>query len=554
MNRRRFLETGVAAGAGALLPATSAGAVGDSHTQAPVARAPGVAPPAPSDLDEVTVDELQRRFAAGSLTATSLAERYLARIEEIDRRGPALKSVIEVNPDALSIAAERDRERGEGRVRGPLHGVPVLIKDNIDTADRMMTTAGSLALEYATAPSRDAFLVTRLREAGAVILGKTNLSEWANFRSSRSTSGWSGRGGQTRHPYVLDRNPCGSSSGSGVAAAANLAALAVGTETDGSIVCPSSICGLVGLKPTVGLVSRSGIIPISASQDTAGPMTRTVRDAAILLNALAGVDPRDKATAPAVRNIPKDYAAGLAENGLTGKRIGVARKLAGFNERVDALFGRALDVLKQQGAVLVDPADLPDTPGLGDAEFEVLLFEFKAGLQAYFTQREAPNGLRTLKDAIDFNVREKGRELKYFGQDLFVKSMERGPLTSPKYLAALRKCRSASRTLGIDAVTTRHRLDALVAPTTGPAWVTDLLNGDHYTGGNASTVPAVSGYPHVTVPMGTIAGLPVGLSFFGRAWTEATLLQLAYAFEQATKHREPPRFATTVDMLGLQPA
>ena len=540
MNRRTFLETGALAGA-----AAAAGTLGAQ---------PSAQKPAETafELAEATVDDLQKRMSSGALTARAIAERYLARIEAVDRRGPALNSVIELNPDALAMADACDRERSDGRVRGPLHGIPVLIKDNIDTADRMMTTAGSLALEYATAPARDAFVVTRLREAGAVVLGKTNLSEWANFRSSQSTSGWSGRGGQTRHPYVLDRNPCGSSSGSGAAAAANLAALAVGTETDGSIVCPASICGLVGLKPTVGLVSRSGIIPISASQDTAGPMTRTVRDTALLLNALAGVDPRDKATTLAARHIQDDYAAGLEAGGLAGKRIGVARKLAGFNDRVDALFTRALDVLKQQGAVLVDPADLPESPGLGDAEFEVLLYEFRAGLERYFTNRDAPNGLRTLKDAFEFNVKEKARELRYFGQDVFAKAMERGPLTSPKYLAALRKCRSGSRTLGIDAVVARHRLDAIVCPTTGPAWLTDLLGGDHYTGGGASTVPAIAGYPHVTVPMGSIAGLPVGLSFFGRAWTEATLLTLAYAYEQATKHREPPKFLATVDLHAVE--
>ena len=324
--------------------------------------------------------------------------------------------------------------------------------------------------------------------------------------------------------------------------------MAVGTETDGSIVCPASICGLVGVKPTVGLVSRSGIIPISASQDTAGPMARTVRDAAILLNALAGADPRDKATRESAGRRTRDFTASLAPAGLDGKRIGVARKLAGFNDRVDGLFAAALDVLKQQGATLVDPADLPDAPGLGDAEFEVLLFEFKAGLDAYFAGRGAPNGLRTLKDAFDFNVHEKGRELRYFGQDIFTKAIERGPLTSPKYLAAIRKCRSGARTLGIDAVMGRHRLDALVCPTTGPAWLTDLLNGDHYTGGGASTVPAIAGYPHVTVPMGLVAGLPVGMSFFGRAWSEATLLTMAFAFEQATKHRQRPLFVPSLDL------
>ena len=540
MNRRTFLGSGPLAGAAAVTALAG-------RTETTVA---GQVPA--FELDEATVDDLQRRMAAGELTARDIAGRYLARIEAIDRRGPTLNSVIETNPEALAIAAERDRERAAGHVRGPLHGIPVLVKDNLDTADRMMTTAGSLALEYAPPPERDAFVVARLREAGAVLLGKTNLSEWANFRSSRSTSGWSGRGGQTRHPYVLDRNPCGSSSGSGVAASANLATLTIGTETDGSIVCPASICGLVGVKPTLGLVSRGGIIPIAASQDTAGPMARTVRDAALLLGAIAGADPRDAVTR-LQRGKIADYAAGLDPLALRGRRLGVARQMAGFNERVDALFERALAVLRKQGAVLVDPANVPETPGLGDAELEVLLFEFKAGLAAYFAERGRPNGLASLKDVVEYNQNERARELRYFGQDLFVKAQERGPLTSPTYLAARRKCRSGTRALGIDAVCTAHRLDALVAPTTGPAWVTDPLSGDHYTGGSASTVPAVAGYPHVTVPMGHVAGLPVGLSFFGRAWSEATLLAMAFSFEQASKHRAAPRFLPSVDLGAIEP-
>lgn len=545
MDRRRFLGTSLAAGVAAALPGSASRV---QSAQAP----PSIGSVAPFDLDELTVDDAQRRMAAGELTAAALAERYLARITEIDRNGPALASVIEVNPDALAIAAERDAERTAGRARGPLHGIPVLVKDNIDTADRMMTTAGSLALVDAGAPARDAHIVSRLREAGAVLLGKTNLSEWANFRSTKSTSGWSARGGQTRHPYVLDRNPCGSSSGSGVAAAANLTLLAVGTETDGSIVCPASICGLVGVKPTVGLVSRSGIIPISETQDTAGPMTRTVKDAALLLAALAGVDPRDRATSGAAARIA-DYAAALREDALKGARIGVARRMAGFNPRVEALFASALDALRQHGAVLIDPADLPEAEGTGDAEYEVLLHEFKAGIDAYLAERGAPNGLRTLKDLIDFNARENGRELRFFGQEIFLQAQERGALTSPKYRTALRKARLATRDQGIDAVVTKHRLDALVCPTTGPAWVTDLLSGDHYTGGSASQAPAISGYPHVTVPMGSVAGLPVGLSFFGRAWSEARLLALAYAYEQATKHRTTPRFLRTVDVESVVP-
>lgn len=552
MNRRRFLGTSVAAGAGALLPAAGAQArVAALEPQHPPASPPPVPPS--FEFDEVTVDDLQRGFADGSLTSTALTERYLARIEEIDRGGPRLNSVVEVNPEAAAIAAERDRERREDRVRGPLHGVPVLVKDNIDTADRMMTTAGSLALVGAAPPSRDAFVVARLREAGAVLLGKTNLSEWANFRSTRSTSGWSARGGQTRNPYALDRNPCGSSSGSGTAAAANLAALTVGTETDGSVVCPASICGLVGVKPTVGLVSRAGIVPISASQDTAGAMARTVRDAAALLAAMAGVDPQDEATAVAGARAGADYLAALVPGTLKGARIGVARKLAGFNDRVDAVFALAIDVLKGEGAVLVDPADLPGAASLGDDEFEILLHEFKAGIEAYLAGRGAPNGLRTLKDLVDFNEREKARELRYFGQELFTQAMERGPLTSAKYRAARRRARLATRAQGIDAVVAKHKLDALVCPTTGPAWLTDLLAGDHYTGGNASQAPAISGYPHVTVPMGQVAGLPIGLSFFGKAWGEARLLALAYGYEQATRHRAPPRFSPSADLETLAP-
>jgi amidase len=421
-----------------------------------------------------------------------------------------------------------------------LHGIPVLIKDNIDTADRMMTTAGSLAL-VGSKPARDAFVAQRLREAGAVILGKTNLSEWANFRSSRATSGWSGRGGQTRNPYALDRNPCGSSSGSGAAVAANFCAAAVGTETDGSIVCPSSTNSLVGIKPTLGLVSRAGIIPISHSQDTAGPMARTVADAAIILGALAGVDARDAVTNESRGKASADYTKFLDPNGLRGARIGIARKFFGFNEAVDALMNASIEAMKRLGAIIVDPADIPTTGKFDDSEFEVLLYEFKADLNAYLASlgRNAP--VHSLKEVIEFNERHRDKEMPYFGQDIFIRAEAKGALTSKEYLAALAKNHRLSRTEGIDAVMNKYKLDAMIAPTGSPAWPTDLLNGDHTTGGFSSPA-AVAGYPHITVPAGFIAGLPVGLSFFGRAYSEPVLIKLAYAYEQATKLRRPPQF------------
>ena len=435
-----------------------------------------------------------------------------------------------------------DRERRDGRVRGPLHGIPVLVKDNVDTADRMRTSAGSLALAASVAP-RDAGLVARLREAGAVIIGKTNLSEWANFRSTRSTSGWSARGGQTRNPYVLDRNPCGSSSGSGAAPAANLAAAAVGTETDGSIVCPAATCGIVGIKPTVGLVSRSGIIPISHTQDTAGPMARTVADAAALLGVLAGADPRDLATARAAGRAHADYTQFLDAAALRGARLGVARNYGDYNTHVDRLLDEAVAAMKSLGATVVD-APLASKGKYEDAEFEVLLYEFKAGLNAYLATLPPSVAHRTLADLIEFNEQHAEREMPWFGQEIFVMAQKKGPLTAPAYRAALAKCREQSRARGIDLAMRTHRLDALVAPTGNPAWPTDLVNGDHFTGG-VSTPAAVAGYPHVTVPMGYVAGLPVGVSFFGGAWSEPRLLALAYAYEQATKHRKPPRFLVT---------
>jgi amidase len=496
-------------------------------------------------LDEVTIADLAAGMASGKWTARAITEIYLNRIETIDRKGPALRSVIEANPDALALAEALDKERKAKGPRGPLHGVPVLIKDNIDTSDGMATTAGSLALVGAK-PPRDAFLVQRLRQAGAVILGKTNLSEWANIRCSYSTSGWSGRGGLTRNPYALDRNPCGSSSGSGVAVAANLCAAAVGTETDGSIVSPSSANGIVGVKPTVGLVSRTGVIPISHSQDTAGPMARTVRDAAIVLGALASVDPEDPATMASTGKAA-DYLKVLDPNGLLGAKIGVARNYAGFHDAVDGVFNAAVEVLKRQGAVLTDPADVPNKEKFGEPEMTVFLFELKADLNAYLARLGPTAPVKSLKEVIEFNERNRAREMPYFGQDTFLKAEAKGPLTDYEYQEALARCRRLARTEGIDAVMDKHHLDALVAPTLGPACLTDLANGDRWLG-ESSTAAAVAGYPSVTVPMGFVFGLPVGLSFFGRAWTEAMLFRLAYSFEQATKHRKPPRFLLSADL------
>jgi amidase len=542
-SRRRFLKTGALAGIGAVLAPALVRANAGRLTAAPLA-------PPPFELEEATAAELQEAMRAGRLTAQRITEMYLERIAEIDRRGPSLRSVIEVNPEALDIAATLDRERRDGRLRGPLHGLPILIKDNIDTADRMLTTAGSLAL-VESKPARDAHIAARLRAAGLVILGKTNLSEWANFRSTRSTSGWSARGGQTLNPYALDRNPCGSSSGSGVAVAANLALATIGTETDGSIVCPASANGIVGIKPTLGLVSRAGIIPIAHSQDTAGPMTRTVADAAALLTIISGYDSRDPAekargavVAPAVFQI--DYTRFLDPAGLRGARIGVARKFFGFNDRVDALLNEALEAMKRAGATLVDPADLP-THGQFDAtEFEVLLYEFKHDLNQYLAATPGRHP-RTLKELIEFNERNKEREMPYFGQELFHRAEAKGPLSETAYRRALRRNRLLAATRGIDAVMRKHRLDALVAPTGGPAWKTDLVNGDHYTGGSSSPA-AVAGYPSVAVPAGFVHGLPVGISFFGRAFTEGKLIRLAYAFEQLTKHRRPPRLLPTATL------
>lgn len=498
-------------------------------------------------MEEWSIRELQQKMAAGELSSRRLCELYLERIQQIDRSGPALNSIIELNPDALEIANALDGERKDGRLRGPLHGAPVLIKDNIDTADRMTTTAGSLALEGSIA-SGDAFLVERLRLAGAVILGKTNLSEWANFRSEHSVSGWSSRGGQTRNPYALDRNPCGSSSGSAVAAAANLCAAAVGTETDGSIVCPSHINGVVGIKPTLGLISRSGIIPIAHSQDTAGPIGRTVADAAILLGGLTGVDPRDPTTAASTGQALADYSPFLDPAGLKGARIGVARGYFGFDPRVDQIMETCLLAMKEQGAELVDPVELLDESKLGKSEYEVLLYEFRADLNAYLATLGPDAPVRTLEQIIQFNEAHQSQVMPFFGQERMLKAQAKGPLTQKRYQNALKRNLRFSRQEGIDAMLLKHQLQAIVAPTGGPAWLIDLVTGDRFSGGGFSSLAALAGYPHITVPAGTIYGLPVGISFFASAWQEPTLIRLAFAFEQSTQVRRPPQFLPSVDL------
>jgi amidase len=538
--RRRFLQTSIFGGvSAAVLPAFAAA----REIAVPNPAAPAV--PA-FELDEVTISDLQDGMKSGQFTAHSITEKYLARIDAIDKNGPAINSVIEVNPDALAIAKELDQERKAKGPRGPLHGIPVLIKDNIDTADLMMTTAGSLALIGAK-PPKDATVAQKLRSAGAVLLGKTNLSEWANIRSSHSSSGWSGRGGLTKNPYALDRNACGSSSGSGAAASANLCVFAIGTETDGSIVCPSNANGLAGIKPTVGLVSRAGIIPISHTQDGAGPMARTVRDAATALGALTGFDSSDTATLASNGKAQTDYTQYLDPNGLKGARIGVARKYFGFSDAVDALMQNSLDALKSQGAILIDPADLETHGKFDDSEFEVFLYELKADLNSYLSRLGPSAQVKTLKDIIEFNDKNKDKEMPYFGQDIFIKSEAKGPLTEKGYLDALEKNRRLARVEGIDALMDKFHLDAIIAPTGGPAWLTDLLTGDHF-GGGSSNAAAVAGYPNINVTAGSIDGLPVGISFFGRAWSEPTLIKLAYAFEQTSKARKAPQFLPTIPL------
>lgn len=495
-------------------------------------------------LDDLTISAAQAEIAAGRLTSRALTEHYLMRIRTLDADGPRVNSVIEVNPDALALADAADAARTSGKAVGPLHGMPVLVKDNIDTGDRMITSAGSLALAEHRA-RRDAAVIQRVRAAGAVVLGKTNLSEWANFRGRKSSSGWSGRGGQTRNPHALDRSPCGSSAGSGAAAAADFCIAAIGTETDGSIICPASINGIVGLKPTIGLVSRSGIIPISASQDTAGPMARTVRDAALLLNGMIGRDVTDSAMRTAPGSLPADYTRTLDVDGLRGMRIGVARNYFGFDSRVDRLMEDAIRLMRDRGAVIIDNANVPNADRYGNEEFEVLLHEFKAGLNAYLGALPPTVPVHSLAELILWNERNHPRELQWFGQETLTQAQKRGALTSAAYKRAREKCIRLSRREGIDAVLRRTRCDVLIGPTGGPAWVIDLVNGDHF-GGGVSTAPAVAGYPHLTVPAGRVAGLPVGISFFGGAWSEPQLFRAGFAFEQASMHRVRPTFAPTI--------
>jgi len=506
----------------------------------------GTAQEAACDVIETPIAALQEAMEEGRCTSRAIVEAYLARIESIDRSGPTLRSMIEVNPDALALADELDRERAAGRVRGPLHGIPVVVKDNVGTADRMSTTAGALALDGVIA-ARDATVIARLREAGAVILGKTNLSEWANFRSTRSSSGWSARGGQTRNPYALDRSPCGSSSGTGSAVAASLAAVGVGTETDGSIVCPSAVAALVGLKPTVGLVSRSGIIPLSHSQDTAGPMARTVADAAVLLGALVGPDPADEATAASAGHGEADYTRFLDPDGLRGARIGVLREaFFGYSPAADRVADAALADLRAAGAVVVDSLALPFAGRYDGDEFTVLLYDFRNDLDAYLGALGPESPVHSLADVIAWNEAHADASMPYFGQELLLMAQAKGPLSDTAYVGALTRSRTLARR-GIDSLLALHDLDALVAPTNGPAWPIDLVSGDHYLGAS-STPAAVAGYPNVTVPAGFAFGLPVGLSFIGPAWSEGPLLRLAYAYEQATRHRRPPLYLPTLPL------
>jgi amidase len=494
--------------------------------------------------EEASIADLRAAMDSGKQTASSITQDYLDWIAAVDKKGPAINAIIELSPDALGVAQRLDGQRLLDPPRGPLHGIPVLVKDNLDTHDRMMTTAGSLAL-LGSVPSQDSFVVQKLREAGAVLLGKTNLSEWANFRGNSSTSGWSGRGGLTRNPYALDRNPSGSSSGSAAAVAANFCAVAIGTETDGSIISPSTVCGIVGLKPTVGLVSRGGIVPISHSQDTAGPMGRSVRDVAILLGAIVGEDPRDPATKESAGKSHNDYTKFLDADGLRGARIGIARRMFRGRGKASQAIDAAIARMKELGAVLIDPLDIPSQGKLGNAEHEVLLYEFKHGINTYLASLGPRAPMRSLADLIAFNAKHADEELRYFGQETFIQAQEKGPLTEQTYLDAVERCRRFARKEGIDAVMDEHRLDAIVAPSGGPAGKTDLIYGDRDVGGSSS-LAAVAGYPNITVPAGNVMGLPLGISFFGRAYSEPTLLKLAYAFEQATKARIAPKFLPTL--------
>ena len=551
--RRQVMAVAGALGAAAAVGAACSPAERDSDALSDDESGAGVTS---FELEEATIAELGRQMAAGERTSAGITRLYLDRIEALDRQGPTLRSVIETNPDALQIAEQLDRERAAGNVRGPLHGIPILLKDNIATADRTTTTAGSLALE-GSIPPRDAFVAAQLRHAGAVLLGKANLSEWANFRSGRSSSGWSARGGQCRNPYVLGRNPCGSSSGSGAATSGNLCAAAVGTETDGSIICPSSANGLVGIKPTVGLVGRTGIVPISAVQDTAGPMARTVADAAALLSGMTGRDPRDDATATSptptdlTRHLGGRYPGEGGVADLNGLRIGVGRQFFDRDSRVDELMEDAIQVLSSLGAEIVDPIEIAHRGEVGRHEYEAMLYEFKAGLNAYLADVYLTEGgdgapVASLADVIAFKEANAEREMPFFGQEILIEAEGKGPLTEAAYETARGTANRLSREEGLDATLAEHRLDAILGPSGGPAWVTDLVHGDHFSVGSSGAA-AVAGYPNVTVPAGHVHGLPVGVSFFGAAWSEPTLIRIAWAFEQAAPHRRPPRFRATVD-------
>ncbi|MFX1379693.1 MAG: amidase [Promethearchaeota archaeon] len=497
-------------------------------------------------MNEYSITEIQTLMEKGKLSAIKLCEMYLTRINEIDKKGPKLNAIIEINPEAMKIAEKLDGERKNKKIRGPLHGIPVIIKDNINTADKMQTTAGSLAFKGHHA-LKDAFIVKKLRDSGAIILAKANLSEWANFRSTRSTSGWSSRGGQTFNPYVLNRNPCGSSSGSAVAVAANLCSVAIGTETDGSIICPSHSNSIIGLKPTIGLISRTGIIPISHNQDTAGPMARTVQDAAILLNVMVGLDPDDSSTKVIHHKSPVDYTQFLDNDGLRGSKIGVARNYFGNSDLIDKIIEKAILKIKELGAEIIDPVEIKIIDDLREAEFQVLLYDFKNDLNEYLAKFGPINSLKSLTDIIKFNYKHQKKVMPYFGQELFTMANEKSSITSDEYKEALKQCQVLAQAEGIDAVLQEHQLDAIIAPSGGTAWLIDYINGDHSSGGSSSAA-AVAGYPNITVPAGYVYGLPVGISFFGGPFEEPKLLKIAYAFEQATKIRKQPNFLPKIEL------
>jgi amidase len=498
-------------------------------------------------MKEYTINELQSLMEKGSFTAKKITQTYLNKIHEIDKQGPKLNSVIEINPDATEIAEKLDEERNNKKIRGKLHGIPVIIKDNINTSDKMQTTAGSLAFEGYMA-SDDAFIVRKLREAGAIILAKANLSEWANFRSTRSTSGWSSRGGQTLNPYCLDRNPCGSSSGSAVAVAANLCSVAIGTETDGSVICPSQTNSLVGIKPTIGLVSRTGIIPISHNQDTAGVMARNVKDGAILLSVIAGIDPDDSSTLSQKNKIPLDYTKYLDKNGLKGARIGIARNFFGNSDLIDTIIEGSIQKMKESGANIIDPVEIKTLDDLREPEFQVLLYDFKDDLNKYINKYGPINSIRNLDDIIKFNIKYKEKVMPYFGQELLIMANEKDSILGDEYKEALEKCHRLAREEGIDLILKEHNLDAIAAPSGGAAWLIDYINGDHSTGGSSS-IAAVAGYPNITIPAGYLYGLPIGISFFSGAFQEPKLLKIAYAFEQTTKIRTSPEFLSSIKLI-----